>query len=368
MTAGGGQAVTGPVPRATGLTRVWRQIRFNRDVREEAWQLLADGLEEEGTDLGEMLEAVARSFRLRGKSTVSDTLLELRAGIGQADLAERLRPYTGSAERILFTGIGHQNAGQLLSGAARILRMELALRKALVNAIAMPVLLVAALFGLVLFFGLELLPALAEVVDFTALSGLQKTVVDVTLALSANPWVPGVGIVGFCGMISFAMHFWTGPGRTQADALPPFSLARVQAGAGFLFAVIEYGRTGEPVHTDLLDRMAAASPPYARSRIRAISRAYVDAGNNLGAASIQAGQGFPAVQMTTTLEVLWNRPGGIVRAGKRLERWMGRVEDRVKAAMAVLNAVLLTLVAAVLLALLSIMAPVFDQLNQATGI
>ena len=114
--------------------------------------------------------------------------------------------------------------------------------------------------------------------------------------------------------------------------------------------------------------MARTAPPYARSRILAIAREYESAGLNLGAASIRAGQGFPAPELSVVLRMLWNRKDGITRVGAFLERWLARVEDRVQAAMAVVNAALLTLVAAVLVALLSIMMPVFEQLNQGVGI
>ena len=357
-----GGAGDGPAPRATGLRLLWRRMMFTKATRAETWQLLADVLEAK-TDLSEMLGTVAEGYALEGKGTIAATLRELQAGMGRSEFNLRLRPYCGLAERILFEEMGRLDAAALLSSAARILRMELAMRKALVNAIAMPVLLVAGLVGLALFFGLELLPVMAEVVDFDILPPVQKTVVDVVLALSANPTGLLIWIAGLTVGLAVLMRVWTGLGRAFADKFPPFSVMRLQAGAGFLFAVVETGRAGADVDTDLFERMAAASGRYARSRILALSREYRNVNNNLGSAALAAGQGFPSPQLSVVLRVLWNKPGGIERAAGFLERWLSRVEDRVKAAMAVLNVALLCVFSVVLLLLLSVMMPVFEQLN-----
>ena len=364
LTEGGASSADGPVPCARGLTRLWRQMMFNKATRAEVWQLLADVLEA-GTDFGEMLGTVAEGYQLRGKGTIAATLREIRSGIGQGDLSLRIRPYTGLPERILFDSYGKLDAGALLSGAARILRMELAMRNALMSAIAMPVLLAFSLFALILFFGLELLPAFAEIVDFSTLPPLQNVTVATTMALANNPLRLGLWIAGLIIALILLMRLWTGPGRTFADRFPPFSVMRLQAGAGFLFAVVETGRAGAAVNTELFERMAVISGPYARSRILALSRHYPNVGNNLGEAAIRAGQGFPSPELSVVLRVLWNRAGGIARSAEFLERWLVRIESTVKARMAVLNGVLLTLVTVVLVLLMSIFLPIFEQLNQA---
>ena len=350
-----------------GATRVWRRLHFGKATRAETWQLVADVLEA-GQGLNEVLDTLAGGYAMQGRGAVAAVLGDLREGLRQNALQDRLRPYTGLAERVLFEGIGGKaDAAGLFRGAARVLRMELAIGKALMSAIAMPILLLFGLLALMLFFGYKLLPALGEIVDFGTMPALQKTVIDITLALSGDPAALALWIAGITGVLAILLRAWTGPGRSHADRVPPFSLMRLQAGAGFLFAVVEYGRAGEDITTRLFERIAAAAPPYARSRIRAVAREYEGAGGNLGTAALKARQGFPAVELSVVLQMLWNTEGGIERIGAFLERWMARVEDRVRASMAVLNAVLLTLVAGVLVALLSIMMPVFAQLNQGAG-
>ncbi len=347
-----------------GPVLLWRRLGFGVNRRVEVWQLLADVLEGSGADLGRMMEAVAEGYALQGRGTVAAVLHEIRAGLTGGDIASRLAPYCGASERILFEGLGKRSAGAVFRSAARLLRSQAAMRKAILGAIAMPVLMLGGLVGLVMFFGLSLLPALEEIVDLSALPGIQGWIARTTRAFAANP----LAVAMWAGVLAAALwallRFWTGPGRTWADRFPPFSLMRLQTGAGFLFAVVEYGRGDQQVKTELLERMASVAGPYGRSRIGALARCYARAGGNLGDAALMAGQGFPALELSAVLRTLWNRPGGIDRCGDVLERWLGRMEDSVRARMAVANAVLLALMAATLLALMSIALPIVEQINQ----
>lgn len=350
--------------RRSGLELLWRQYAFRAQERADVWQLLADVLDGTGEELGTMMEAVAEGYVLQGRKTLASVLLEIRAGLGDNDLPDRLRPYCGMTERILFQGLGEQSPGALFAASARLLRGQIKMRQAILGAIFMPLLLVVCFFGLVLFFGISLLPAFAEVIDFQRLPGIQRWIVNACLAVSANPAALGLWMAGGGLALFGTMRWWTGPGREIADQFPPFSLMRLQAGSGFLFAVVEYGRSNQEVTTDLLERLADAAPPYARSRIRAIAREFSAANGNLGEASLRAGQGFPALELVAVLRTLWNKPGGIDRIGDVLERWLERIETTVKTTMAVLNGALLALVAVALLALLSIAMPIMDQINQ----
>ena len=352
--------------RARSLTLVWRKLVFNTRQREETWQLLSDVLSG-GGNLSRMLEAVAEGYMLQGQRTVAAVLMEVRGGIPDDQLRERLAPYSGTSERILFDGLGKQDPIVIFGSAARLLRSDLAINRAISSALAMPLLLLGGFLALLMFFGLSLLPALDQVVSFDDLPPFQGWIVRTTQAFAASPLRLAVIVAGAVGGLVLAMRFWTGPGRALIDRVPPFSLLRLRAGSGFLFAVVEYGRTGEAVTTALLQRMAAAAPPYARSRINALADNFTRAGNNLGEAALMAGHGFPANDLTAVLRALWNAEDGIDRIGIVLERWLLRIEDNVKKGMAVLNVVLLTLIAAALLALMSIALPIVDQINAGIG-
>ncbi|MCY4306151.1 MAG: hypothetical protein OXC62_15455 [Aestuariivita sp.] len=359
-TAAGGGALSGEPAR--GLALLQRKLTFLAATRAEIWQLLSDVVEA-GVSLDEAIETLMNGYCRSGHRTKALVLAEMRVGLLDNNISVRLAPYVSAPERLIFDGLGEQEAHVVFGSAARLLKNRLALRKALNEAIAMPILLTVGLFALILFFGLELLPALSEIVDFSTLPTLQAITVQFTLAISRYPTALGIGVMGFIAFLSVLMRVWTGPGRVTADRFPPFSVMRLQAGTGFLFAIIEYGRNGTAVTTTLLERMAQVTGRYEASRIRAMIPSLEKTGN-LGTAALDAHQGFPNDDVAVVLQVLWNRDDGISRAGLFLERRLDQIESNVRARMAVLNAVLLTLVTTVLVLLLSVMMPIFDQLNQ----
>ncbi len=361
--AGGQATISGdrvPLP-----ARLWRGLLFGATTRAETWQLLAD-VTEAGINLDVAVETLIKAYRRRGRTGLALVLAEMRAGLLDGNAGERLSPYVSAPERLLLDGIESQDATAIFDGAARLLRNRTALRKALTEAIAMPVLLGFGLLALVLFFGLELLPTLGEIVDFDTLPPLQDIAVTVTLALSDDPLALAFRIAGIAAALAALMRFWTGRGRATADRFPPFSVMRLQAGTGFLFAVTEYGRAGVAITPRLMERMAKATGRYGASRIRALVP-HLERTGNLGEAALAAGQGFPDDELAAVLQVLWNEKGGVERAGRFLERRLERIEGNVKARMAVLNAVLMIAVAAVLLVLMSITLPLVDQLNAGMG-
>ena len=347
----------------TGLALLWRKLAFGTAARAEIWQLLADVMEA-GVSIEKAVEALVEAHDGFGRKGRAYVLAEMSAGLLDGNAGQRLAPYVSGPERILMAGLGTQKPEAIFGGAARLLRNRMALRKAVTEAVAMPILLSFGLLGLVLFFGLEFLPALGQVVDFDTLPLLQDVTVKVTLALSENPQALALGIACSTVALVTLMRFWTGPGRSLADRVPPFSLVRLQAGTGFLFAVIEAGRSGAAVTPALLAQMAEATGRYEASRIRALIPGLERTGN-LGEAALAAGQGFPDRELAVVLRILWNHKGGIDRAGWFLERRLERIESSVKARMAVLNVTLLALVSVVLVLLMSIMMPVINQLNQA---
>ncbi|MYH50269.1 MAG: hypothetical protein F4151_12265 [Gammaproteobacteria bacterium] len=346
--------------------RFRRGLSFGAAARAETWQLLAD-VTEAGVEIGGAVETVIGTCRRSGRTGRALVLAEMRAGLLNNNPGGRLAPYVSAPERLLLDGVASRNADALLNGAARLLRNRMALRKALLEAVAMPVLLGFGLLGLVLFFGLELLPAFAQIMDLDALPPLQAAAVAVTLAISGNPLALAFWLGGTAAALALLMLYWTGPGRAFADRFPPFSVMRLQAGTSFLFALTEYGQAGVGITPKLLEEMANASERYGASRIRALVP-HLERTGNLGTAALAAGQGFPDDELAAVLEVLLAHEGGVERAGGFLERRLERIEGNVKARMAALNVVLMVAIAAALLALMSVALPLVEQLQAATAL
>ena len=359
-----GRAVLSGDP-VRGPARLWRKAVFGASARAEVWQLVADVVASQ-VPLDRTVETLIAGYLRTGRRGRALVLAEMRVGIGNGNAGERLAPYISASERLIIEGLGSRAATTVFGSAARLVRNRLALRKAMSGALAMPLLLVAGLIGLVMFFGLQLLPALGEVIDLRSLPGWQGLAVQGMLAFSANPGRVAAVLGGLVVVVAISMRVWTGPGRSFADRFPPWSLMRLQAGTGFLFAVIEAGRTGTAVTPALLERMARSTGRYEASRIRAMIP-HLGRTENLGTAALEAGQGFPNDEMALVLEALWNQEGGIANAGDFVERRLEQVESTVKARMAVLNVTLMGAVAAAMVAGLLIVVPVVDEMMTSLG-
>ena len=346
---------------ARGFTLVLRRMKFGMKVRSSVWRMISDVVAS-GVALDEALDSLIEGYQLTGQDDLAQVLAEMRAASLDGRIPERMSRYVSPAERLIMEGLGSQEADVVFSSASRLLRNRLAIRKAFNDAIAMPILLALSLLGLILFFGYELLPAFLEIIDEDELPVFQAVVVDVTMGLSHNPLLPFLIIGAIIACLVVLMRYWTGPGRVVADSFPPFSIQRMQAGTGFLFAVIEHGRIGSAVNADLLLSMARVTGPYEASRIQALVP-FLEETGNLGTAGLEAEQNFPDDELSVIIRLLWNRSDGIGKAGEFLERRLDEIEERVRAKMAILNGILLVLVTFTLVALMSVMMPVFDQLN-----
>ena len=341
---------------------ILKRAAFGPAVRAEVWQLLADVMDS-GVQFSRALETLADSYDLQRRGLLAEVMRDLRRSVTENRVQERFGLYMGTAERLLWRGYERQDVGHICRSCARILRLQQNIRSSILKAIAQPILLLMGIVALLMIFGHQLFPALSDIVAFERLPASAETIVSLTLSFAAKPYAVAGWIGALIGGMILSMRYQTGPMRRVLDRFPPWSLMRLSQGAGFLMAVIEYGRTGQRVNTALLDDMALTAPPYAKSRIHALMINFVPSGTNLGEASIRAGQGFPSEELAVVLRILWNEQGGIERAGLFVDRWLARVEDTIKARMATLNAALLVLMASILIGLLSVALPMVEQIS-----
>ena len=183
---------------------LWRRLFFTKAVRGDVWQLLADILEG-GSDISRTLEAMAEAYRAQGKPVVATVLTDLRAAIPRRRFAERIADYCGPAERLILQGYGEADTARIFGSAARLVRMELAMRSAIVNAVALPVVLVVGLIGIVFLFGLKLYPALEQIADFETLPVFQQWVIAIVNGIVAWPLVALAAVAAFAIVLALAL-------------------------------------------------------------------------------------------------------------------------------------------------------------------
>ena len=316
-------------------------LAFTLGVRAEAWRLVADLLAAR-LDVGQALGQAADIYRLRGMGLAAHVLSNLRGAIGRGVFAEEAARLAPGAESLLFARFGRADAGRIFEGAARIARAEIVLRRAILQAVARPLLLLALTLVLYYILGTRLFPTLEEIAPRAGWPLAAQLIASLAEGLVAHLPLLAAGALGLALALrhSLSRDF---PGRRWLDRFPPWSLYKLRVGSAFLFAIVETARTGGEIKTSTLRSMAEGASPYVRDRLTRIADEL--AGGNLGQAATRAGQDFPARDLNAILAIVAAQDGWVERFAAFLERWIADIEERVRRTTAILNVTLMLAIA-----------------------
>jgi type II secretory pathway component PulF len=319
-----------------------RKITFNRKVRAEVWQMIAD-LTGTGMELGRALDLVGKTFATRS-SGVRAILTDLRRSLAADRFRDTVRQYVPESEALIFAKFGSVNDADLFRAAARISRVEAEIQKAIVSAIARPAFLLLIMVVLLYFLGKDFYPVLTLVAPMEEWPQTWQVVATIALWVAENPFL----LFLYLGLVYLAYKLvqrgYVGPFRKHLDKVAPFSLYRLSVGATFTFVVLENAAVGNAINSSLLRALSKDASRYGRSRIMAIARHI--SSMNIGAAAIEAGQNFPDPELNAVLEAYSEQKDWVNNFRKYADTWLQRLEAKVKAAVAVLNMILLIVAAA----------------------
>lgn len=350
--------VVGQVSEQLRLTM--RRLAFGAQRREETWRLLAD-LTASGMSLSQALLTAADAARGSGRTSVSEILLDIEAGVARAQVQARVKKYAQGAESLVFGAIGKVEAEGVFRAAARLAAQQNKMSSALRQALAMPAVLTFMLGVITYILGAYLFPAVSSISSPAGWPWYVTLTAGVTEFLVANAIWIGLPLGALVALIIASLPVWTGKGRLIADRFVPFSLYKLQQGTAFIFTVIELGRMGQTLAPPLLEGMAREASPYLRSRILAIRDEL--SSQTWGKALQAAGHEFPSRDLITVCAALDGTDGWIERFAGFLDRWLELLEQRIKERVQVVNVCLMILMAAVLGGVALSMAPLMTLAN-----
>ncbi|MDE0256049.1 MAG: type II secretion system F family protein [Rhodospirillaceae bacterium] len=339
------------------------RLSFGLKARAEAYQLLAD-FTASGMDLGVALETAGSIYRARGNESVHYILGEMRRSMAMGlGLRPALRRFAPQTDRLMFAGEGSIDSDAMFASVAKICRSQLAMRKAMLSAIAGPSMAIAALLGLYYLLGARMFPAFAQLAPIETwplhsrmLAGVAIRVADGVLLAA-----PAVAIALFA--VGWSARNWSGRGRVWADRIPPWSLYRLQTGLLFLMLLVESGRMGRNLNTAFLLDLARDAGPYVASRIRAIAHLTRNDPSGIGAAAQRTGQRWPDVTLAAALAAYSRQDNWLENFGDYLDRYAETADARARGAATTLNYVLTLMVAASLGGALLTVFGLIDQVQ-----
>lgn len=177
-----------------------------------------------------------------------------------------------------------ENAIFIHTGGAQI-------RSALIGGLAYPVVLIAMAIGFMLVFGLQVVPAFAEVLPREQWTGQGAQMASMSDFVQNYLAPTLMGVLALIAVVVWSFPRWTGKVRVYADKIPPWSLYRLTMGSGFMLAVSGMVKAGiaTPQILRLLQRNA--SPWYQERLSRTLQ--LVNNGYSFGDALHLNGFQFP---------------------------------------------------------------------------
>lgn len=176
------------------------------------------------------------------------------------------------------------------------------MKKAFINALSYPLLMVCVLLALLYYFSVQVIPSFVENIPEGALLS-PSSVILMKMANNFNIWFSLLVIVilALSALIVWALPNYTNRSRKYLENIPPFNMYRIMIGCGFLFALNSLGKAGF-MQIDALEQMAKLARPYLRYRIYMIMDLMAD-GMDIGQALIESKLDFPDKQMVRELAI-----------------------------------------------------------------
>ncbi len=284
------------------------------------------------------------------------------------NLGTIMSPFIPTSEAMLIeTGANSGYLAKAMKDAADAVEQQGRVKKAIVSNGAYPVLLLCVLLAAMFLASYEVIPTFAEVLPIEKWQGASYYVA--VAAMFFRDWAPFIlgGVAFLIFLIGYSMPRWTGKGRVQFDYIFPWNIYRMWQGSAFLLSIAALMAAGVKLDEVSLAKISKKADPYLAQRVKGI-RKWILSGTNLGEALHRSGYRFPDDDLIADLRIyatLKGFEGNLVRVTKE---WVSDIEEKVAAAMKVLNFAALILIAVVIGMLISALFGVVQQIQSSAQV
>ena len=322
------------------------KFQFNSKMRSRTYRKIASFLKN-GVSLPDTLRILQRFATDDGRKPKDPQALVLkewsdRVGNGQS-FGRAVIGWVPTADRIVIeAGEAAGSLATALENALFIQDSGKKIRSAIIGGVAYPAFLSILAIFLLIIFGVRIVPAFEEVLPrdrWTGTAAKMATVSDF-VNYGLLPTVIAFGAV--LGVVFYSLPRWVGAWRCRADKVVPWSLYRLNMGAGFMLSVSALVKAGVKV-PDILRILMRGAPPWYHERMSETLR-HINNGDNLGDALHRTRKHFPDEETVKDLRAY----AGFNNFDETLEllgrQWVEESVDKIKAQMSVVrNASLLLL-------------------------
>lgn len=206
------------------------------------------------------------------------------------------------------------------------------IRNTILSGLAYPSLLLAAIYGVLIYFGNSILPQIATVLPMDQWSGPARILA--LMATFSQQYAMTTTIAFLCalGIIFMLLPIWAGAGRSHADRLPIFAIYRMYTGLSFLMSMsslIQGGMT----QLEAIERLRPNANRYVRYRLTKV-RDHMLNGFNFGAALHQSGTNWPDKKMNLQIKVYAETHDLSGQLATLAKTWVNQAQSRMEKVMA----------------------------------
>ncbi len=220
---------------------------------------------------------------------LEDWMHVVRSG---GSLASAIKPWVPVAEGMLLQA--GERSGSLedsMISAVSVMESGSRMKSAVTGGLAYPGILLAAAVGVLLLFGLKVIPEFARVASPESWTGVAAMMYG--LSQLVQTWtIPFIGgFIGFVTILGYSLPRLRGSIRIKLDAFPPYSIYRIAVGSGFMISLAALVKAGIPLEK-ALQELKLSSSPYLGERIQSAIMG-LRSGVNFGEALNRSGHKFP---------------------------------------------------------------------------
>lgn len=325
--------------KATSLEKKIAKMQFNYKARKEFYNQLIS-LSEAGVSRTDALQMMWSIGSLEGKKPkeplpiiISDVITSIKGG---EKLSKALKPWVPQEELTALESIEESTdfAGNLREFLF-LSEKQKAIRGKIIGGLGYPVFLMSIVFGVIYYFGVSVVPVLADVLPPEQWRGAAYILFLLSIfATEYLHWFMLI-IVGMIPVIIISLPRWKGGLRNKFDSLPFYSTYRMYTGISFLTSVAALARSGVAI-PNALEIIKRNASPYVKTRVDKILWHMLN-GENFGSAMYRAETGWPDDGMALNIKVFATTQDLSSHMSRMSREWLVESELKVEQSMGVLK-------------------------------
>ncbi|HDR8974272.1 TPA: type II secretion system F family protein [Burkholderia vietnamiensis] len=314
------------------LNAAWYRLWFSAKARRNFYRSMALLLRNR-VSLKKALQAQYDVYSDDGKKpdriealVTSDCLIAVEEG---TRLSDRLQNWTPFDEHsTIASGDTSGRLAEALARAGEIIKRKSALRKAVVNAVTYPSIIMLALGVTFYQISVTVMPKLLRVSKKEYWDSSTYAMQYMSDFVAAHGEKLLIGCIGLVLFAIISMPRLTGRVRYYLDKIPPWTVYRIVQGAIFLYNVCVLLEAGVS-KVEILEDMSERASPYMRERIDGVL-AGVKNGLDLGSALKECGYDFPSRDSIAYVKLIGSMDGGESQLRQFADEWMDETVERLE--------------------------------------